>query len=225
MIVPDGFLWQLPFQALADARGRYVIEDRTLFYAPSLTVLHETLRMRPDRPAQDSRNLALAAATVPGSRREALGLREIYGSAKTTVYLGPEADEEKIRAEASRYSVLHVAAHGVFRDENPMSSYLILAKAGKPEAGKMEARDLMTLDLHAEGMVVLSGCETGRGFPGTGEGLLGMSWALLVAGSPATVASQWKVDSASTADLMLEFHRAVHQSGRKAGSSGWRNWL
>lgn len=217
VIVPDGFLWQLPFQALADARGRYVIEDRTLFYAPSLTVLHETLRMRPDRPAQDSRILALAAATVPGSRREALGLREIYGSAKTTVYLGPEADEEKIRAEASRYSVLHVAAHGVFRDENPMSSYLILAKAGKPEAGKMEARDLMTLDLHA-GMVVLSGCETGRGFAGTGEGLLGMSWALLVAGSPATVASQWKVDSASTADLMLEFHRAVHQSGRKAGS-------
>src|SRR5205085_10853674 len=56
-------------------------------------------------------------------------------------------------------------------------------------------------------LVVLSACETARGRIGAGEGVLGLVWALFVAGSPSTIVSQWKVNSTSTADLMLEFHR------------------
>ena len=40
-----------------------------------------------------------------------------------------------------------------------------------------------------------------------GSGLVGMSWAFLAAGTRTTVVSQWKVESASTTDLMLAFHR------------------
>jgi CHAT domain-containing protein len=73
----------------------------------------------------------------------------------------------------------------------------------------------MDLNLHAD-LVVLSACETGRGETVNGEGLLGMSWALFVAGTQATVASQWKVDSLSTADLMVAFHRALRAGAGKA---------
>ena len=66
-----------------------------------------------------------------------------------------------------------------------MNSYLVLAKAGKPETGVFEAREMMDLNLHAD-MVVLSGCETGRGNTDGSEGLIGMAWALFVAGSPTT---------------------------------------
>ena len=213
--MPDGSLWQLPFQALQSAQGRYVIEDRALFYAPSLTVLREMLAMRAQSPRPNTRLLAVGATSLASTAREVNGLQSIYGAANTTVYLGPQADEAKVLAEASRYGVLHLATHGVFRDRNPMSSYLVFAKAGKAEAGQLEARDLMGLNLHA-GMVVLSACETGRGSVGAGEGLIGMSWALFVAGSPATIASQWKVDSASTSELMLDFHTRVHGAGNKA---------
>jgi CHAT domain-containing protein len=48
-----------------------------------------------------------------------------------------------------------------------------------------------------------------RGWVGAGEGVIGMSWALHVAGVPTTVASQWKVDSASTTSLMIDFHRRL----------------
>lgn len=49
-----------------------------------------------------------------------------------------------------------------------------------------------------------------------GEGVIGMSWALFVAGCPTVVVSQWKVDSARTTDLMLEFHRnLLRQKGSK----------
>jgi CHAT domain-containing protein len=66
------------------------------------------------------------------------------------------------------------------------------------------------MDLHAK-LAVLSACQTARGWVGAGEGVIGMSWALFVAGVPTTVASQWKVDSNSTTTLMIDFHRRLTQ--------------
>lgn len=64
------------------------------------------------------------------------------------------------------------------------------------------------MDLKAD-LAVLSACETARGRIGAGEGVIGLSWALFVAGVPSTVVSQWKVESSSTRDLMLGFHRGL----------------
>lgn len=61
-------------------------------------------------------------------------------------------------------------------------------------------------------LVVLSACETARGRVGAGEGVVGLSWALFVAGVPTTVLSQWKVESESTTRLMIAFHEH-RQSG------------
>ena len=58
-------------------------------------------------------------------------------------------------------------------------------------------------------MVILSACDTARGRISNGEGVIGMSWAAFIAGAPTTVASQWKVESTSTTELMLEFHRQL----------------
>jgi len=66
----------------------------------------------------------------------------------------------------------------------------------------------MRLNLQAE-LAVLSACQTGRGRIRPGEGLIGMAWALFIAGTPTTVASQWKVDSTSTSALMIAFHRIL----------------
>jgi CHAT domain-containing protein len=88
-----------------------------------------------------------------------------------------------------------------------MYSHLLLADhRGGAEDGILEAREMMDLDLHAE-MVVLSACETARGEAPAGEGITGMLWAMFIAGSRTTVASLWRVESSSTSDLMIEFHR------------------
>ncbi|HEY8132770.1 MAG TPA: CHAT domain-containing protein [Thermoanaerobaculia bacterium] len=78
----------------------------------------------------------------------------------------------------------------------------------------LEAREIMRLDLAAD-LAVLSACETGRGRVGAGEGLIGVSWAFFVAGCPTTVVSQWKVSSASTTELMIEFHRLLRTAGQE----------
>ena len=62
-------------------------------------------------------------------------------------------------------------------------------------------------------VVVLSACETARGRYGAGEGMIGLSWALFVAGVPSTVVSQWKVEAASTRNLMIAFHKPLSLPG------------
>ncbi len=209
VVVPDGELWQLPFQTLQSAPGRFVLQDHAVFYAPSLTVLREMQKLRdPAQPSQ-SKLLAVEAAQLSSAQREISSLRQVYGE-NIKIVAGADADENHIRLEAPHYQVVQLTAHGVFEDHNPMNSYLVVAKEGKPEAGMLDARSMMGLDLRAD-MVVLSGCETARGKGSAGEGLIGMSWALFIAGSPATVASQWKVDSDSTAELMAGFHRRLRQ--------------
>lgn len=214
VISPDGFLWDVPFQALAAGPARLLIEDHPLFYTPSLTVLAEMRKLR-EGSSGNGRLLAINALDLPSAAREVEGMRQVYGASRVSVLAGAAANSEAIRRESSKFDVLHLAAHGVFDNRSPLNSYVLLAKDGKPEAGVMEARDWMDLSLHTS-VVVLSGCETARGKSTGGEGLLGMSWALFIAGSPATVASQWKVDSDSTTRLMLAFHRHAQQSPKAA---------
>jgi CHAT domain-containing protein len=87
------------------------------------------------------------------------------------------------------------------------------------EDGMLEAREILDQDLRAE-LAVLSACETARGEFESGEGVVGMSWALMMAGMPTVVVSQWKVDSASTTQLMVALHRNLHQGLSEAPMAG-----
>ena len=147
---------------------------------------------------------------LPEAEKEVKTLARLYGTANSHVFIGAEAREAVVKTEAPKYEVLHFATHGLLDNRNPMFSYLILAQtAGDPnEDGLLEAREIINMDLHAK-LAVLSACQTARGRVGAGEGVIGMSWALFVAGVPTTVASQWKVDSASTTSLMIDLHRRL----------------
>jgi CHAT domain-containing protein len=108
--------------------------------------------------------------------------------------------------------VLHFATHAVLDDKNPLYSHLVLAPGtDRSEDGLLEAWELMQMDLKAE-LAALSACDTARGRAGDGEGLIGMTWALFVAGVPTTIASQWQVPSESTTKLMLTFHHRFANS-------------
>jgi CHAT domain-containing protein len=209
-IVPDGVLWNLPFQALRSARGRYLIEDAAVSYAPSVTVLRETMRLRraPSSPtllAFGNPRLGGGEAPLPDAEVEVNELGKIYG-VSSRVYVGADASETRWKAEASRHDVLHLASHGVVDNRSPLYSYVALASAGgTADDGMVEAWELMTLSLKAN-LVVLSACETARGQVAPGEGVIGLMWAALVAGAPSTLVSQWKVDSSSSTALMVGFH-------------------
>jgi CHAT domain-containing protein len=154
-----------------------------------------------------STDRSLSLGDLPAAEREVKDLGEIYGIRRSKILIGSAAREETLKAEASRYPILHFATHGLLDDENPLYSRLLLTSSNGSDDGFLEAREIMKLDLHAD-LAVLSACQTARGTFSPGEGLIGMSWAFFIAGTSTTVVSQWKVDSASTARLMVSFHRA-----------------
>jgi tetratricopeptide (TPR) repeat protein/CHAT domain-containing protein len=230
IIVPDEKLWELPFQGLIAGGDRYVIETSAVSYAPSLTVLREMKAQRNKHGVNEAgltllalgnpaigqetlehEPLALRGAKfgpLPTAEQEVKALGQLYGAAHSKIYIGPEACEDRVKTEASQAGILHFATHGILNDTEPMYSHLVLAQGDKNEDGLLEAWELMRLDLKAH-LAVLSACETARGRFGAGEGVIGLTWAMFVAGVPTTLVSQWKVESASTRDLMINFHRQL----------------
>jgi CHAT domain-containing protein len=229
VIVPDDVLWDLPFQALQPAPNRYLIEDYAISYAPSLTVLNEMIAKR--RQRQDNDQMVLLGIgnpwlgnqrvagpgkvpmteqlrPLPEAERQVKILGQLYGPGRSKIYIGAEAREERVKREAGRYRILQLATHAILNNANPMYSDVVLSQpAGdSTEDGLLEAWEIMNLDLDAD-LVVLSACDTARGRIGAGEGVIGLTWAFFVAGSPTTIVSQWSVESASTTELMLNFHR------------------
>jgi CHAT domain-containing protein/tetratricopeptide (TPR) repeat protein len=210
VIVPDGALWDLPFQALQGPSGRFLIEDAAVSYVPSLSVLRD---MQARRRAHGRAAGALLAIGNPEVSSQVREIARLYDPRASAVRVDAGARESWLKAEAPHYRILHVATHGTLDDASPLYSELVLAPpaAGERDDGLLEAREILELDLGAD-LAVLSACETGRGRAGAGEGLIGMTWAFFVAGCPTTVASQWKVEAASTDRLMLAFHRELRRS-------------
>ena len=218
IVVPDRVLWEVPFQAL-DAGGRYVLDDHIVLYSTSIAVLDAMSRASGDE-GRTPRVLAVGNAALPNSLREVHALGRIYGDGNATVWTGAEASEARIKESAAAYSILHFATHGIRDNQNPMRSHLVLTRPGAAdkEDGVLEAWELMQMDLHAD-LLVLSACETALGQVDDGEGMIGLAWALFIAGTPTVVASQWRVDSASTTDLVIGLHRELAAPPVKLSSS------
>jgi CHAT domain-containing protein/uncharacterized protein HemY len=233
VIIPDGILWDLPFQALRSGADHYLVEDSAISYAPSLTALREMMRPR-QRTNQQQTLLAFGNPTIgtgvvgrrkltlmderlaplPAAEVQAKSVAEVYRP-DSRVYVRGDAREDRWKAEAPRYRILHLATHGVLDNRSPLYSYLVLTPSDdptNPEDGLLEAWEIMKMRLNAD-LVVLSACETARGRISAGEAVIGLTWAFFVAGSSAIVVSQWKVESESSGVLMMDFHQRW-QGGR-----------
>jgi len=218
VIIPDGALWELPFQALRADDGRYLAEHTSIAYAPSLTAL---AAMRTTATRTSDRAIPLLAfgnppsANLPEATRQLDAIARLYGD-RSRVYTGEAATERRLRDEIASARVVQIATHGVLNGDNPLYSHLLFARAGNDD-GRLEARELARLTLKND-LVVLSACDTARGTTRGGEGVIGMAWALFVAGCPSTVVSQWSVDAASTAEVMIRFHRHLRAGSTKSAA-------
>jgi CHAT domain-containing protein len=221
-IAADGPLWPTPFQALQAADGHFLIERHDVFYAPSLSVLawYASHRHAPTKAAHqvlafgDPR--AAGVTPLPDAEEEVDALRAIYGERATRVRVRTAATETRFKSEAAQFRILHLATHGTLDDADPMYSNLVFARSpGDVDDGLLEAWEIEQMPLHAD-LAVLSACDTGRGHVRGGEGITGMSWALLAAGCPTAVVSRFAVGSSSTRELMIAFHRRLASSNLSA---------
>lgn len=226
IIVPDGPLWDLPFQSLEKEPNHPLLLDHSLRYAPSLTLLarlEKAATTKPEHallafvnPALDSLGREKGSPTgrewqpLPEMEKQADALAKLYPPPAGEIFSGDAAREKTFKEKVGDAAVLHFATHGVLDDRAPLYSYLLLAQTdlSPNEDGRLEMRELLQLKLHAR-LAILCGCETARGQITAGEGEVGLSWGFLVAGCPATVVSQWQVESASSTQLMIALHRQL----------------
>ncbi len=193
VISPDAELWSLPFAALMDGSGRHVIERFSLSITPSFAALAEITR----RPVNSHNTVLLA-----GLPEEVSGISPSYPGRKKIV-VSRLADFQKDAPEAG---IIHLAGHGELNSSAPLYSEIDFGDA------KLSAADLMEMRLHAD-LVVLAACETARGNAEPGEGMMGLGWALAVAGARSSILSYWKVGSAPTTKLMTAFHNNFAKGG------------
>jgi CHAT domain-containing protein len=215
IIVPQGSLFTMPFHALRSADGKYLIESHTLQIAPSIQTLtlptakRSPLMSRPlviGNPSPMPENLD----PLPGSQQEAQAIAKLL---KTQALIGPQATEKTVLAQIRQASVLHFATHGLLDENQGMASAIALV-AGTDDDGLLTADELSEIPLTAN-LAVLSACETGRGTI-TGDGVLGLSRSLMLAGVPNVVVSLWAVPDQATASLMTEYYRQMPQQPTQA---------
>lgn len=230
-IVADGFLWNLPFQALTKSTNRYLLEDFAIYYTPSLSLLRDPNGPPERKNLSDSliafgnpivgknQKLNEDLCPLPEAEKEVAAVGSAFAWSKKKVLVGKEAAERTFKAHASEYASVHFATHGVLDNRDPLYSHLLLTKTeGDVENdGLLEAREIMNIRLPAD-LAVLSACETGNGRISPGEGVIGMSWAFFVAGARSLVVSQWRVNSESTSQLMRNFYQALARQSDKAES-------
>jgi CHAT domain-containing protein len=222
VIIPHGPLALLPFAALEDEAGRPLAERHVLAFAPAASVYVYTQKKLRAAAGRTRRALIVADPSPPaGSGTERLPWareegRQVAARLRGTplrLLTGKDASEAVVKREASNYSVLHFATHGLVAPERPLASSLLLA-AGDGEDGYLRVDEIFNLDLTAE-LVVLSGCSTGLGRL-TGDGMIGLTRAFLYAGTPTLVVSQWNVSDRATSVLMDHFYAELVRGRPKA---------
>ena len=162
---------------------------------------------------------------LPGTAHEIQGVSAVFGDkakpggSSVDTYLGLDASEGKLQqlnqdGRLKDYRYLLFSAHG-YLAQNPALSSLVLSQQGNPAEidGYVTASEWPLYDMKSD-LTVLSACDTGVGKAQAGESVMGLPYALFVAGNKNTLLSLWPVDDDATAEFMRRFFTHL-----KAGTS------
>ncbi len=221
VIVPHGPLHSLPFHALplaaappdpgscagdsaavSTAGGHDLIDRAEISYLPSASTLRYLRHTADNGEEPTALIVGVEDEHIPKVHEEVDRVERLF--AQKRVLRNREATLAAFSAAAGAADYLHVAAHAVFREDDPHFSALRLAD------GWLSLYDLYGLRLKAR-LVSLSACQSGRTWVGGGDEMVGLVRGFLHAGAASLVVSLWPVHDTTTADLMGEFYAAFRR--------------
>ncbi len=205
IFVPHGALHFLPFHALRNG-DEYLCDTHTISYAPSATVF-ALCQEKAGGDIPNSLVMGIADERAPHILNEVQSVATLLPHPE--LFLGAEATSEILRQRGSASSLLHIATHGTYRQDNPMFSGIRLGD------GYLNLYDLYQIRLPAK-LVTLSGCATGMNFVSAGDELLGLQRGLFCAGASSLLLSLWDVHDESTSALMQSFYKNFIRTGNMA---------
>ena len=223
VFLPTGRLGIIPFEALLTKEAgkddtytslKYLLHKYAIRYefSAGLIIQKGKTETQKDNPA-----IYLCAPVnfseeglpdLPGTASEVGAIAKLFSEKnyKSSIYLNADAKESSVKAEGlANYSYLHFATHGIVDESNPELSRIYLQADTSAEDGMLYTGEIYNLKLNAN-LVTLSACETGLGKISKGEGVIGLSRALVYAGAKNMIVSFWSVADESTSELMKDFY-------------------
>ncbi|MEH2263297.1 CHAT domain-containing protein [Nostoc sp.] len=224
IFIPHDSLFLVPFVALQDKDGKYLIEKHTILTAPAIQVLDLTHQQQQNVTGKDV--LVMGNPTMPkvgippvqlppleGAGREAVTIANLF---KTKAITGKDATKAAFKQKLSSARIIHLATHGLLDDaDKSIPSAIALAPTSNDD-GLLTPAEIVDLKINAE-LVVLSACDTGRGAI-TGDGVVGLSRSLITAGASSVIVSLWAVPDSPTSELMTEFYQQWQKNPDKAAA-------
>jgi len=230
VIIPDGRLGSIPFEILLSKKPKeenkdyssyaFLIKNHSVTYNYSSLLFYNSRKDLAKKNNIDHPQQVLLCAPIDflncsqcpsltGTKTEVEMIQQLCtaNNYKATVLLNKEANEKNIKSVTiGNYSILHFATHGIVNEEKPELSQLFLnSSTDGAEDGNLYSGEIYNLKLNAK-LVVLSACQTGLGKLRKGEGIIGLSRALIYAGAKNVMVSLWTVSDASTPELMTRFY-------------------
>ena len=163
--------------------------------------------------------------TLKGTKKEGLAISKII---EAKLVMGKNATEEFIFKNQNP-KILHIASHSYFFNIEEMNAHpmmrsgIVLSgvnnKTNNPNNdGYLTALEFSRLELEGTELVVISGCDSGRGaiMPTTGDSIYGLKRAISVAGAKSSLLSLWKVSDDGTAKFMEYFYKKIKEGKGKS---------
>lgn len=232
IIIPDRELHFLPFDALQDEDGNYLINNYTIYYQNSLVFINDkrsATDRNKDKPylgfapfhfdtdysdLQISEKIRNTFSPLPGSGREVEVINQYFEGQS---FKGDNASETEFKENAEGYKIIHLATHTQLNDRNPMYNQILFA--GNPEGdvndGILHTFEIYPLQLNSE-LVTLSACNTGVGDYYDGEGVISLATGFKSAGVESIVMSLWAIPDDATSRIMERFYFHLHEGKGKA---------
>ncbi|HTI10594.1 MAG TPA: CHAT domain-containing tetratricopeptide repeat protein [Puia sp.] len=213
IIVPDGFLYFLPFESLpAGPDATTLLETTTISYQFSSRLISAP-SASPEKPMQV---LAFAPFAGKGAGIDQGGSvrfsrlsasREEIAGLKGKMYIDSQATKEEFLEEINKYPIVHLATHAVSSIDNAAASYIaFFPKKKSPMDDCLFLEELYGLNMNATRLVIISACETGQGELVSNEGVISLARAFAYAGCESTINSLWKADDRATSFILERFH-------------------
>jgi CHAT domain-containing protein/TPR repeat protein len=235
VIIPSGRLSALPFEVLLSekmkgfdfSKAAYLIAKYAVSYEFSSQLLIRNIQTNNSTKSsiflcapiifEEVDNLS----NLPSTQQEVTSIADLFKDNSKIITFNNATESHVKLKELSAYSYLHFATHGIVDEINPELSRLFL-KASQQDDGYLYAGEIYNLSLNAN-LVVLSACQTGLGKFSKGEGVIGLSRALMYAGAQNSIVSFWNVADASTAELMIHFYTVHINANQKSISQSLRD--
>jgi CHAT domain-containing protein len=208
-LIPDKFLFRIPFVSLISPDGKYLVEEFALQNSPSssvFTVLTENAKHKTGAEKllsignpKFNREINQNLADLPDAEIEAKEIAKNYTDSRQ--FIGDEATKQNFLDSLETTEIIHFAGHFAVNEQSFEDSRMLFTEAD------LFASEFAGIKLPKAKLAILSACETGLEKLNSSEGAIGIYRTFLAVGTPLVLASNWKVDSAATKDLMISFHR------------------